>query len=188
MPDNKDSGGGGKSNANRYQGNHESFRAPTSGLAYVVFQPHSLAADFKKINDRLANHVGVTFKQMGLTMGKDMRKLVNPVLVVLIMPDRNLKSYNAEIIVFAVTYKLLNHDICELKYSNQKSYNLYKQQCAEAMMQKLTTLHDWKTVEKDMDRVGIANTLWQVCHKKGYGEKKQMLKHVQETKDDFMCW
>ena len=69
----------------------------------MVLQPHSSAAQFKKINDRLANHVGVTFKQMGPTMGKALSKMVNPVLVVPSMPDIDSKFYDAEIIVFAET-------------------------------------------------------------------------------------
>ena len=118
MLDNKDYGDGGKSNANHYQGKHNSFGAPMSGLEGVVFQPHSLAAQFKKINDRLADHVGVIFKRMVPTMGKTLKKLVNPVLVVPSMPDSNSKSYDDEIIVFAETYKLTNQDICEFKNAN----------------------------------------------------------------------
>ena len=48
---------------------------------------------------------------MGLMMGKAMRKLVKPVLLVPSMPDNDSKSYDAEVIVFAETYKLTNQDI-----------------------------------------------------------------------------
>ena len=65
MKDNKDSGSGGKSNANRSHGKYDYFCAPTSGLKDVVFQPHSSAAQFKKNNDWLDNHVRVKFPQMG---------------------------------------------------------------------------------------------------------------------------
>ena len=65
---------------------------------------------------------------------------------------------------------------------------MYKQHCAEEMMQKLTMLPNWKTVEEDMGGVGLAKMLWQVCHKKGAGEKQQMLNLVQATNDAFMCW
>ena len=37
------------------------------------------------------------------------------------------------------------------------------------MMQNLTKLPEWETVEEDMDGVGLANIIWQVCHKKGAG-------------------
>ena len=79
---------------------------------------------------------------MGPTMGKALSKMVKPVLVVPSMPDNDSKSYDAKIIMFAETYKLVNQDIREFKDSNQRSYNLYNQQCAEAMIQKLTTLPD----------------------------------------------
>ena len=62
------------------------------------------------------------------------------------MPDSDSKSYDVNIIVFAETYKLVNQDIRKFKDANQRSYNLYKQHCAEVMLQKLTTLPDWETV------------------------------------------
>ena len=83
--------------------------------------------------------------------------------------DSNSKSYDAKNIVFAETYKLVNQDICKFKYDNQRSYNLYKQHCAEAMMQDLATLPNWEIVEEDMDGVGLDQMLRQVCHKKGDG-------------------
>ena len=67
-------------------------------------------------------------------MGKATRKLVQTVLAVPSMLDSKSKSYDAEIIVFAETYKLTNQDICEFKDANQHAYNLYKQHCAEVMM------------------------------------------------------
>ena len=70
MSDNKDSGSGGKTNTNRFYEKYNSFRAPTSGLEDVVFQPHSSAAQFKKKNDRLDDHIGVTLRRMGPKMGK----------------------------------------------------------------------------------------------------------------------
>ena len=36
-------------------------------------------------------------------------------------------------------------------------------------MQKLTALTEWETAEEDMDGVGLAKMLWQVCHKKWDG-------------------
>ena len=88
------------------------------------------------------------------------------------MPDSKSKSYDAEIIVFAETYKLANHYIREFKDANQRSYNLYKQHWAEAMLRKLTKLPEWNTVEEDMDGVGLEKMLRQLCHKKG-AEGKQ---------------
>ena len=126
MLDNKNSGSGGKSNANHSHGWHDYFHAPTSGLGGVFFQPHSLAAQFKKKNYRQDNHVGVTFRQMVPTMGKDLKKMVQPVLIVPSIPDSDLKSYDANIIVFDDTYKLANQDICDFKDANQRSYSLYK--------------------------------------------------------------
>ena len=73
------------------------------------------------------------------------------------MPDSKSKSYDAEIIVFAETYKLANQDIHEFKDANQRSYNLYNQHCAELMLLKLTMLPDWEIVEEDMYRVGLDN-------------------------------
>ena len=186
MLDKNDSGSGSKSNANRFHGKHDYFRAPTSGLEDMVFQPHSSAVQFKKNNDRMANHVKVTFKKMVPTMGKALVKLVQSVLSVPSMPDSDLKLYDADIILFAETYKLANQDIREFKDANQRSYNLYKHHCAEAMMKKMATLPDWDTVEEDMDGVGLAKILRQVCHKKGAGGKQQMLNIVQATKDAFM--
>ena len=87
MLDNKDSRSGGKSNTNRSHGKYDSFNVPTSSLENVVFQPHSSAAHFKKNNNRLADHVRVTFIQMGPTMVKTMRKLVQPFLAVTSIPD-----------------------------------------------------------------------------------------------------
>ena len=130
MLDKNYSGSGSKSNANRFHGKHDYFRAPTSGLEDVIFQLHSSTAWSKENNDQLANHVGLTFRRMGQTMCKSLRKLVQPVLVVPIMSDSESKSYEAEIIVFAETYKLANQDIREYKNANQRSYNLYKQYCA----------------------------------------------------------
>ena len=60
-------------------------------------------------------------------MGKALRKMMQPFLTVPSMPDSDSKSYDAEIIVFAETYKLANQDIREFKDANQRSYNLYKQ-------------------------------------------------------------
>ena len=57
-------------------------------------------------------------------MGKALRKLVQPVLSVPSMPERESKTYDTEIIVFTETYKLANQDICEFKDANQRSYNL----------------------------------------------------------------
>ena len=144
---NKDYGDGVKSNANRSQGKQDHFCAPTSVLEDVVFQTHSPAAHFNKSNYRLADHIRVTFKQMGPTMGKAMRKLVKPFIVVPSIPDSNSKFYDAKIIVFSETYKIANQDIREFKDVNQRSYNLYKQHCAEAMMQKLKTLPNWKIIK-----------------------------------------
>ena len=87
MSDKKISVRGGKSITNFSHGKYDSFHASTSGVEDVVFQPHSSAAQFKKNNDRLADHVRVTFRQMSPTMGKTLRKLVQPVLAVPIMPD-----------------------------------------------------------------------------------------------------
>ena len=188
MSDNKYSGSGGKSNANFSQGKYDSFRAPTSGLEDVFFQPHSSATQFKKNNDRVADHVGVTFRRMGPMMGKYPRKLVQTVLALPSMPDSNSKLYDSKIIVFSETYKLTNPDICELKDANHHSYNLYTQNCAEVMLQKLRTLPEWETAEEDMDGVGLAKMLRQVCYKKGDGENQQMLNLVHATKNAFMCW
>ena len=188
MSDNKDYGSGGKSNSNISYGKHNFFCATTSGMEDVVFQPQSSAAHFKNNNDRLADHVGVTFRQMGPVMGKDMRKLVQPVLAVPSMTNSESKSYDAKIIVFADTYKIANQDIRKFKDANQRSYSLYKQNCAESMIQKLTTFPDWETVEEDMDGFGLAKILRQVCHNKRSGGKQQMLNLVQATKDNFMCW
>ena len=60
------------------------------------------------------------------TMGKDLKKMVQPVLIVPSIPDSDLKSYDANIIVFDDTYKLANQDICDFKDANQRSYSLYK--------------------------------------------------------------
>ena len=79
-------------------------------------------------------------------MGKDLRKVVQPVLTVPSILDSGFKLYDAKIIVFAEMYKLSNQDIRKFKDANQHSYNLYKQHCAEVMLQKLTTLPDWETV------------------------------------------
>ena len=87
----------------------------------MVFQPHSSATQFKKNNDRLADHVRVTFRKMSPTMGKTLRKLVQPVLAVPIMPDSESKSYDTEIIVLAEMYKLAYKDIREFKDANQRS-------------------------------------------------------------------
>ena len=87
MSYNKDSGSSDKSNTNRSHGKYDSFCAPTNDLEDVVFQPHSSDAQFKKKNDRMTDHVRVTFRRMGLTMGKALRKLVQPVLSVPSMPD-----------------------------------------------------------------------------------------------------
>ena len=54
----KNNGGVGKQTS-RYQGKHESFRAPNSGLEDVVFHLYSSTAEFKKFNDRLADYFGV---------------------------------------------------------------------------------------------------------------------------------
>ena len=94
---------------------------------------------------------------MAPTMDKAMRKLLQPVLSVPSIPDRYSKSYDADIIVFAETYKLANQDIHEFKDANQRSYNLYNQHCAELMLLKLTMLPDWEIVEEDMYRVGLDN-------------------------------
>ena len=91
MSDNKNSVRGGKSITNFSHGKYDSFHASTSGLEDVVFQPHSSAAQFKKNNDRLADHVGVSFRRMGPTMGKAMRKLVQPVLSVTRITERESK-------------------------------------------------------------------------------------------------
>ena len=117
---------GSKPNTNFSHKKYDSFSALTSGLEDVAFQPHSLATQFKKKNDRLADHVGVTFRRMGLKIGKAMRKLVQPVLAVPIMPDSESKAHDAEIIVFTETFKIANQDIREFKDANQQSYNLYK--------------------------------------------------------------
>ena len=113
---------------------------------------------------------------------------MQPFLTVPSMPDSDSKSYDAEIIVFAETYKLGNQDIREFKDANQRSYSLYKQNCAESMIQKLTTFPDWETVEEYMDGFGLAKILRQVCHNKRSGGKQQMLNLVQATNDAFMCW
>ena len=55
------------------------------------------------------------------------------------------------------------------------------------MLQNLTTLAEWETVEEDMDKVGLAKIIQQVCHKKGAREKQQMLNLVQVTKETCMC-
>ena len=98
---------------------------------------------------------------MGPTMGKYLGKLMQPVLAVPSMPVRKLKSYDADIIMFSETNKLVNQDICEFNESNQHSYNLYKQHFDEAMIQKLTKIPDWETAEEDMDRVGLVKMLRQ---------------------------
>ena len=46
---------------------------------------------------------------------------MQPVLAVPSMLDSESKAYDAEIIVFAETYKLANQDICEFKDANQRS-------------------------------------------------------------------
>ena len=45
---------------------------------------------------------------MDPTMGKALRKLVQPVLSVTSMPERESKTYDTENIVFTETYKLTN--------------------------------------------------------------------------------
>ena len=120
-------------------------------------------------------------------MGKDLRKVVQPVLTVPSILDSEFKLYDAKIIVFAEMYKLSNQDIRKFKDANQHSYNLYKQHCAKAMLQKLTVLHEWETVEEDIGEVGLAKMLQQVCHKKGSGVNHNMLNLVQAAKDAFMC-
>ena len=102
-------------------------------------------------------------------MGKTLRKLVHPVLIVRSMPEIYLKFYYGNIIVFAETYNLTNQGIHEFKDTSQRPCNVYKQHCAEAMMKKLTTLLDWETVEEEIDGVGLDNMLRKVCHKKGDG-------------------
>ena len=56
------------------------------------------------------------------------------------------------------------------------------------MLQKLTELPEWETVEEDTEGVGIEKMLRQVCHKKGAGGKQQMLNIVQATKYAYMFW
>ena len=77
----KNNGGVGKQVARCYQGKHESFRAPNSGLEDVVFHPSSAAAEFKTFNYRLSNYVGVSFKHFGSPMSKALRKLEKPLFV-----------------------------------------------------------------------------------------------------------
>ena len=71
--------------------------------------------------------------------------------------------------MFAETYKLTNQDTREFKDANQRSYNLYNQHCADAMLQKLTTIPMCETVEEDMDEVGLEKMIRKVCHKKWAG-------------------
>ena len=104
------------------------------------------------------------------------------------MPGSESKLYDSEIIMFAETYKLANQNIRKFKDANTRYYYLYKHHCAEAILQKMTTLPEWETVEEDMEVVGLAKILRQVCHKKGAGGKQQMLNLVEATEDDFMCW
>ena len=56
-------------------------------------------------------------------------------------------------------YKLAYKDIREFKDANQRSYNMHKQHCAEAVLQKLTTLPELETVEEDMDGFDLAKML-----------------------------
>ena len=133
--------------SSRYQGKHESFKAPTSGLEDVVFNPSSSAADFKKFNDCLAHHVGVTFKLFGPPMSKALRKLVKPLFVLLAKPDPDSKSYQVDVIVWTETWTEVKDDRRQFTEANQKLFNLIKQHCAPAIMQKVHTHADWNYVE-----------------------------------------
>ena len=77
--------------------------------------------------------------------------------------------------MFAERYKLANQDIFEFKDANQRSYNFYKQHCAEAMLKKLTMLPEWDTVKEDIDSVCLAKMLQQVCHKTGLSKSSRCL-------------
>ena len=151
----KNNGGVGKQTI-RYQGKHESFCAPTSGLEDVVFHPSSLAAEFKKYNDRLADYVGVSLKHFDPPMNKALRKLVKPLFVLPGQPDSDSKLYETEVVVWTDAFTRVKNDSRCFTEADQKVFNLLKQHSTSAMMLNLHMHADWDQVEDDMDGVDLA--------------------------------
>ena len=141
--------------ASCYQGKHKSFRAPNSGLEDVVFHPSLLATEFEKFNDRLANYVGVSFKQFGLPMRKALRKLVKPLFVLPEQPDSDSKWNATNVVVWTDAFTKVKDDSRRFTEANQKVFNLLEQHCTPEMMQKLRTHAEWDEVEDYMDVVGL---------------------------------
>ena len=168
----KNNGGGPGKQTSRYQGKHESFCAPTSGPEDVLFHPSTLAAEFKKYNDRLADYVGVLFKHFGPPMRKALCKLAKLLFVLPEQPDSDSKSYADEVVVWTDAFTRIKDDSRRFTEANQKVFNLLKQHITPAMMQKLRTHAEWDQVEYDMDGVGLSILLRYYCHRKGAGEKQ----------------
>ena len=168
----KNNGGVGKQVSSRYQGKHKIFRAPTSGLDDVVFQPSSSAAEFKTFNDCLANYVGMYLKHFGLPMIKALRKMAKPLFVLTEQPDSDSKFYVTEVVVWTDAFTKVKDDSRRFTESNQKLFNFLKQHSSPVMMQKLRAHADWDKVEDDMDGVGLAILLRYFCHRKGAGENQ----------------
>ena len=121
-------------------------------------------------------------------MSKALRKLAKPIFVLPEQPDSYLKSYETEVVVWTGTFTKVKDDSCRFTEANQKLFNLLKQHSTPAMMQKLCTHADWDEIECDMDGIGLAILLRYFFHRKGAGEKQQMLNLVQACKDVFFCW
>ena len=142
----KNNDGGAVNQTSRYQGKHGSFRAPTSGLEDVVFHPSSLAAEFKKYNDRLADYVSVSFKNFGPPMSKALRKLAKPLFVLPEQPDSDSKSYATEVVVWTDAFTRVKDDSRRFTEANQKVFNILKHHSTPAMMQNIRPHADWDQV------------------------------------------
>ena len=133
----------------RYPGKHESFKASTSGLEDVVFHPSSSAAEFKKFNERLADHISVPFKRFGPPMSKALRKLVKLLFVLPEKPDTDSKSYQVDVVMWTDEWSQVKDDCRQFTEANQKLYNLLNQHCLPAMLKKYARIPigmTWKMI------------------------------------------
>merc|ERR1712155_130846 len=177
----------------QHYGTGKTFRGPTPGLKDVIFgyeaQPRSNPETFKKNSERLALHIGTTFKKQASEAANMLRTLKKgkegrpkkPKRAVLgdegyVDEDTAKEDFKVAELLWPEKVKKWGQRQEDREENVGRIYNLVLSHCTPEMETKLKGMSKWDSVSKAQDGIALAQLIRDVLHKKD--ESQVNIMHV----------